>query len=211
MLISRLTWAILGQINPTPEKIKLNSSNLFKYHFFLDFFVINMRIKSPEVASNPIQQARNSFEDSRIYNMLALSVPIMKIFMALGALIPGDYACISTKQMWLVLMIGHDVFHSYIIWIRLQAATMMNRLGISPASLNANSDNNNHDGNNPNSRDLQMNELGPREGGPQQVDQDDSVRIPIQSSESENMHRARQTQEIMAHKAKAQQLTKLCT
>jgi len=172
-------------------------------------------VASPDVASNPIQQARNSFEDSKVYNILALSVPIMKIFMAIGTLIPGDYACFSTKHMWLVCMIGHDIFHSYIIWLKFQAAAAMSRLGLTSSALqNANNNNNNaNNENNPNARDLQMNELGGghRDNVPQQADQDDSVAIPIQPSESENSYRSLQTLEIMRKKAHAQKLNKLCT
>jgi hypothetical protein len=156
---------------------------------------------------------RNSFDDSRVFHMLALSVPAMKIFMAVGALIPGDYACFSTKQMWLVCMIGHDMLHSYIIWIKLQAARMRHRLGLSGSPSNvAAAENANANENNLNGTDFPLNEMRPREVAPQQQqEQEDSIMIPIQSPENENGNRAPGVQEWMEMKARAQKLTKICT
>jgi len=197
-----------GSNSPTIREDQAQLLEPAQVKFFFLFVILNFSFKAPEATNNTLEQVRNSFEDSRAFNMLAFSVPVMKIMMAVGALIPGDYACFSTKQLWLVFMIGHDVFHGYVIWVRFQAASMMSRLSLSGSgSPVVNNANNNE--NNPNARDLQMTEIRPTTV--QQIDQEDAVMIPMQNSRNEGEDRGARAQEWMEMKAKAQKLNKICT
>jgi len=160
-----------------------------------------------ENRENTIEELQNTFQYSKVYNLIIFLIPSAKFLISLIVLIFGEYKCIGNKHIWLMCMMLHDALHAFIIILRLDIIFSLNRLN---SVGNSEWSRNNHS-QNPIHQEIQLSErsgvLIPQEQNEEEINSEDHNYQQYNLNNERSTH----TLQIVTKRQRVAKFTTLCT